>query len=187
MSETNRPAGPAAAEPAKGGSVTGAAGVPQPGDPTPPLALRDGEGYERRLESERGRWVVLYFYPTDDTPGCTVEACAFRDADEALREAGAVVWGVSPQDEGSHRRFSAKYRLNFPLLVDANHAAADAWRTWQQKSRYGRTYMGIARTTFLIDPDGRIARTWERVKADGHAQEVLSALREAQSERAGRS
>ena len=158
------------------------ANVPQPGEPAPPLGLRDGEGNERRLSDARGRWVVLYFYPTDDTPGCTSEACGFRDAEEALREAGAIVWGVSPQDERSHRRFAAKYGLNFPLLVDTDHAAADAWGTWQLKTRYGRSYMGVARTTFLIDPEGRIARTWERVKADSHAEEVLAALRQAQAE-----
>jgi len=161
---------------------TQSAHVPQPGEPTPPLALGDGQGNERRLTDERGRWVVLYFYPADDTPGCTTEACAFRDADEAFREAGAIVWGVSPQDARSHQRFSTKYGLNFPLLVDADHAAADAWGTWQLKTRYGRSYMGVARTTFLIDPEGRIARTWERVKADGHVEEVLAAVREAQSE-----
>lgn len=166
--------------------VHSTAHVPQPGEAAPALDLRDGEGNERRLENERGRWVVLYFYPADDTPGCTTEACAFRDAVEQLREAGALVWGVSPQDERSHRRFSTKFGLNFPLLVDTGHAAADAWGTWQLKSRYGRSYMGIARTTFLVDPDGRIARTWERVKPDGHAGEVLAGLREEQSERMAR-
>jgi peroxiredoxin Q/BCP len=167
-------------------TATETARVPQPGDAAPTLSLRDGEGTDRRLSDERGRWVILYFYPTDDTPGCTTEACGFRDARESLREAGAVVWGVSPQDEQSHQRFSQKFGLNFPLLVDADHAAADAWGTWQQKQNYGRSYMGIARTTFLIDPEGRIARTWERVKADGHVEDVLAALREAQAERKAR-
>ena len=161
--------------------------VPQPGQPAPTLALLDGEGNERRLAVERGRWVVLYFYPADDTPGCTTEACAFRDAVGTLRDAGATVWGVSPQDARSHRRFSAKYGLNFPLLVDADHAVADAWGTWQLKMRYGRSYMGVARTTFLIDPEGRIARTWEGVKPDGHAEEVLAALREAKKRSAASS
>ena len=160
--------------------------VPQPGEPAPPLALRDGGGTGRRLADERGRWVVLYFYPTDDTPGCTTEACAFRDAVEDLRAAGAIVWGVSPQDARSHRRFSSKHGLNFPLLADTDHGAADTWGTWQLKTRYGRSYMGVARTTFLVDPGGRIARTWERVRPEGHAGEVLAALREAQAEAAAR-
>jgi len=158
--------------------------VPQPGEPAPALALRDGEGILRRLADERGRWVIVYFYPTDDTPGCTTEGCDFRDAEQALRHAGAIVWGISHQDARSHQRFSAKYGLNFPLLVDEDHAAGEAWGTWQEKSNYGRTYMGTARTTFLIDPDGRVARTWERVKAAGHAEEVLAALEEARAGRA---
>ena len=161
--------------------------VPKSGDYPPPLALLDGEGNLHRLEDERGRWVVLYFYPTDDTPGCTTEACDFRDRADALREAGAVLWGVSTQGAASHRRFAAKYGLAFPLLVDEDHVAGEAWGTWQEKSNYGRTYMGTARTTFLIDPAGRIARTWERVRATGHADEVLAALREAQAARAAAS
>jgi peroxiredoxin Q/BCP len=163
-------------------AVTEATHVPRPGDATPPLSLRDGDGVERRLSDERGRWVILYFYPTDDTPGCTTEACGFRDAQESLRQAGAVVWGVSPQDERSHQRFAQKFGLNFPLLVDADHTAAEAWGTWQEKQNYGRSYMGVMRTTFLIDPEGNIARTWERVKADGHVEAVLAALREARAE-----
>jgi thioredoxin-dependent peroxiredoxin len=155
--------------------------VPQPGEMAPPLALRDGDGTMRRLADERGKWVIVYFYPTDDTPGCTTEACAFRDSQDALREAGAVVWGISAQGAASHQRFTKKYDLNFPLLVDSAHEAGNAWGTWQLKSQYGRDYMGTARTTFLIDPKGRIARTWERVKAAGHAEEVLAALREEQA------
>jgi peroxiredoxin Q/BCP len=161
--------------------------VPQADEEPPPLALRDGEGTMRRLADERGRWVIVYFYPTDDTPGCTTEACDFRDRSDQLREAGAVVWGISPQGQASHRRFAAKYGIDFPLLVDEGHAAATAWGTWQQKVNYGRPYMGTARTTFLIDPDGRIARTWERVKAAGHADEVLATLREAKAARASSS
>lgn len=158
--------------------------VPQPGEMAPPLALADGDGTMRRLADERGKWVIVYFYPTDDTPGCTTEACAFRDMQDALRDAGAAVWGISAQDAKSHQRFTRKYDLNFPLLVDTEHEAGHAWGTWQEKSQYGRSYMGTVRTTFLIDPEGRIARTWERVKADGHAEAVLEALREAQAERA---
>lgn len=150
--------------------------VPQPGELAPPLELLDGDGTLRRLADQRGRWVIVYFYPTDDTPGCTTEGCDFRDAAAELRAAGAIVWGISSQDAASHRRFSRKYDLNFPLLVDTDHAAGEAWGTWQEKSNYGRAYMGTVRTTFLIDPHGRIARTWERVRAAGHAAEVLAAL-----------
>jgi peroxiredoxin Q/BCP len=158
--------------------------VPQPGEMAPELALLDGDGTLRRLADQRGKWVVVYFYPTDDTPGCTTEACAFRDLQDALQDEGAVVWGISAQGAASHQRFTKKYDLNFPLLVDSAHEAGNAWGTWQLKSQYGRSYMGTARTSFLIDPDGRIARTWERVKADGHAEAVLEALREAKAEAA---
>jgi peroxiredoxin Q/BCP len=160
---------------------TAASRVPQAGEMAPPLALLDGDGTMRRLADQRGKWVVVYFYPTDDTPGCTTEACAFRDMQDDLRQAGAVVWGISAQGQASHRRFTQKYDLNFPLLVDSEHEAGNAWGTWQLKSQYGREYMGTVRTTFLIGPDGRIARTWERVKADGHAEAVLAALREEQT------
>lgn len=159
---------------------TTTAPVPQPGEMAPSLELRDGDGTMRRLDDQRGRWVIVYFYPTDDTPGCTIEACDFRDRMDALADADTVVWGISTQGAASHRRFTAKYDLNFPLLVDQDHAVGDAWGTWQEKSNYGRTFMGTARTTFLIDPEGRIARTWERVRATGHADEVLAALRKEQ-------
>ena len=167
-------------------SSTETAHVPQPGEVAPPLALRDGDGTLRRLSDERGTWVVVYFYPTDDTPGCTTEACAFRDLSEELRDAGAIVWGISAQGAGSHQKFTKKYDLNFPLLVDSEHEAGHAWGTWQLKSQYGKSYMGTARTSFLIDPEGRIARTWERVKADGHAEAVVAALREEQAAAAAR-
>ena len=113
-------------------------------------------------------------------------ACGFRDVQDELRDLSAVVWGISAQGQASHQRFTAKYALNFPLLVDEDHAAGMAWGTWQEKSNYGRTYMGTARTSFLIDPQGRIAHTWERVKADGHVEDVLATLREARAEAAAR-
>jgi thioredoxin-dependent peroxiredoxin len=160
--------------------------VPQPGEEAPPLALHDGEGILRRLSDERGRWVVVYFYPTDDTPGCTTEACGFRDAQDELREAGAVVWGISAQGAASHQRFARKFDLNFPLLVDSDHTAGRAWGTWQMKSQYGRSSMGTVRTTFLIDPEGRIAHTWEHVRAAGHVEEVLATIREAKAGAAAR-
>lgn len=160
--------------------------VPQPGEVAPPLELRDGDGVMRRLADERGKWVIVYFYPTDDTPGCTTEACGFRDVQDELRELGAIVWGISTQGQASHQRFTSKYGLNFPLLVDEDHAIGEAWGTWQEKSNYGRTYMGTARTSFLIDPEGRIAHTWERVRADGHVPDVLATLRQARAEAAAR-
>ena len=153
--------------------------VPRPGQAAPPVALADRDGTSHRLEEERGRWVVLYFYPKDDTPGCTTEACGFRDAGSELTERGAVVWGVSPQGAASKAAFSAKYDLEFPLLIDADHRVAEAYGSWVEKQQYGRTYMGVARRTFLIAPDGRIARTWEKVRPEGHAAEVLAAIDEA--------
>ena len=130
---------------------------------------------------QRGRWTVLYFYPKDDTPGCTVEACEFRDANETINERGADVWGISPQGAASKRAFSEKFGLPFTLLADEDHAVADAYGTWVEKQNYGKTYWGTARSTFLIDPDGRIARVWPKVKPEGHAAEVLTALDELQT------
>jgi thioredoxin-dependent peroxiredoxin len=151
---------------------------PAVGDAAPEVALPDEHGSFHRLEDQRGRWVVLYFYPKDDTPGCTTEACEFRDASQSLSDSGAVVWGVSPQDARSKAAFRQKYALPFPLLVDADHAVADRYGAWVLKQNYGKTYWGVARVTFLIDPEGRIARVWPKVKPEGHAGEVLAALRE---------
>ena len=157
--------------------------APEAGAEAPDVVLPDEQGTVHRLADQRGRWTVLYFYPEDDTPGCTVEACQFRDLDEAIRDAGADVWGVSPDSAASHRRFREKFDLPFTLLSDPDHSLAEAYGAWQLKSLYGRQYWGIQRSTFLIDPDGRVARAWPKVKADGHAAEVLTALAEA---RAGR-
>jgi thioredoxin-dependent peroxiredoxin len=157
--------------------VTTAPAMPEVGDEAPDFTLPDDTGAPRRLADERGHWVVLYFYPKDDTPGCTTEACQFRDADAGYRELGAVVWGVSILGSGSKAAFKAKFGLPFTLLADADHAVAEQYGTWLEKSKYGRTYMGVQRATFLIDPEGRIARTWPAVKADGHAAEVLDAIR----------
>lgn len=157
--------------------------VPQPGDPAPQIALLDDAGTPRRIADERGRWVVLYFYPRDMTPGCTVEACQFNDAGDELQAAGATVWGVSPQDARSHRRFRERHGLSFPLLVDTDHAAAEAYGAWGERSFLGKRFAGIARTTFLIDPEGRVVRTWEKVRPDGHAAEVLAVLRAMQGDR----
>lgn len=128
------------------------------------------------LSSFRGRPVVLYFYPADDTPGCTKEACAFRDASEDLEAHGAVVLGVSPDDEASHQKFTAKYKLNFPLLPDLGHQVADQYGAWREKNMYGKKSMGIQRSTFLIGPDGVVRKVWKRVSVDGHDQAVLAAL-----------
>jgi len=157
--------------------------MPNAGDPAPDLALPDETGTVHQLADRRGEWTVLYFYPKDDTPGCTVEACEFRDVDSMLRERGARVWGVSPQGASSKRAFREKFGLPYTLLADEEHAAAEAYGSWVEKHNYGKTYWGTARTTFLIDPDGRIAHVWPKVKAEGHAAEVLAALDEARTAR----
>jgi peroxiredoxin Q/BCP len=159
--------------------------LPAVGSVAPDFELPDDEGTPRRLADARGRWLVLYFYPKDDTPGCTTEACEFRDANETITERGADVWGISPQGTASKRAFREKFGLPFTLLADTDHAVADAYGTWVEKKNYGRTYWGTARSTFLVDPSGRIARVWPRVKPEGHAAQVLEALDEARSVPAG--
>jgi peroxiredoxin Q/BCP len=155
--------------------------IPEAGDPAPDIALPDETGTVHRLADQRGRWTVVYFYPKDDTPGCTVEACEFRDANETIHERGADVWGISPQGAQSKRAFREKFGLPFILLADTDHAVAEAYGTWVEKVNYGKTYMGVARTTFLVDPEGRIAHTWPKVKPEGHAAEVIAALDAAQA------
>jgi peroxiredoxin Q/BCP len=155
--------------------------MPNVGDPAPDIALPDDTGTIHRLSDQRGRWTVLYFYPKDDTPGCTVEACEFRDATEEIRERGADVWGISPQGPASKRAFRKKFGLSFVLLADGDHAVAEAYGTWVEKQNYGKTYWGTSRSTFLVGPDGRIAHVWPKVKPEGHAAEVLAALDAAQS------
>jgi len=150
--------------------------MPEIGDIAPPFTAKTDSGETVSLSDFRGQNVVLYFYPKDDTPGCTVEACGFRDALDALRAKGAVVLGISPDDEKSHARFKAKFQLNFPLLVDTEAAIATAYDAYGEKKNYGKTYMGVIRKTFLIDKEGKIARAWHKVKPEGHAQEVLEAL-----------
>jgi len=159
--------------------------TPAVGEPAPEVALPDEGGTIHRLSDQRGRWTVVYFYPTDDTPGCTVEACEFRDANETISERGADVWGISPQGAASKRAFREKFGLPFTLLADEGHAVADVYGTWVEKHNYGKTYWGTARSTFLVDPEGRIARSWPKVKPEGHAAEVIAALDEAQAVRAG--
>lgn len=146
------------------------------GKKAPAFALKDQDGTTHRLADYRGKPVVLYFYPKDDTPGCTTEACAFRDERPQFDASSAVVLGVSILDEKSKAKFAAKHGLNFPLLADADHAVAEKYGAWQERSMYGKTYMGVARVTYLIAADGTVARRWDKVKVDGHADEVLAAV-----------
>ena len=147
----------------------------QQGDPAPDFTLPSDGGEDVTLSSFLGRQVVRYFYPPDDTPGCTVQACDFRDAASRLEGVDAVVLGVSPDSVSSHRKFRDKHGLNFPLLADEERAVADAYGVWKRKKLYGRTFLGIERSTFLIDEQGRIAEIWRKVKPKGHA-DMLSEL-----------
>lgn len=151
---------------------------PLEGSKAPAFTLTADDGSKVKLSDQRGSPVVLYFYPADDTPGCTREACAFRDRARDLKQLGAKVFGVSPDDAASHQKFKKKFNLNFPLLVDADHAVAEKYGAWREKNMYGKKKMGIARSTFLIDADGKIAKVWKAVKVDGHDEHVLAALKE---------
>jgi thioredoxin-dependent peroxiredoxin len=155
--------------------------VPAVGERAPAVALPDEHHAVHRLADQDGRWTILYFYPEDDTSGCTTEACQFRDLHEAIVDKDADVWGVSPDGADSHIRFKTKYGLPFTLLSDEDHAVADTYGAWTLKDNYGKKYMGIMRSSFLIDPKGRIAHVWPRVKADGHAADVLAALEAAKA------
>ena len=150
--------------------------MPGAGDAAPEFTLPSDRGGDVSLESLRGRPVVLYFYPKDDTSGCTTQACEFRDSWAEVQARGAVVLGVSPDSVASHQKFRDKFSLPFPLLADEDHAVAEAYGVWGEKSMYGRKYQGILRTTFIIDAAGRIAHVFEKVKPKGHAAEVLDAL-----------
>ncbi|WP_234554151.1 thioredoxin-dependent thiol peroxidase [Thermus caliditerrae] len=147
------------------------------GSLAPDFALPDQDGRLHRLADYRGRWVVLYFYPKDDTPGCTKEACGFRDRMGDLQDLGAVVLGVSADGVESHKRFAEKYGLNFPLLADPERQAILAYGAWGKKKLYGKEYEGVLRQTFLIDPEGRIVKVWRKVSPEGHAEEVAEALK----------
>jgi peroxiredoxin Q/BCP len=157
--------------------------MPTAGDLAPEVALPDEHGAAHRLADRRGSWTVVYFYPEDNTAGCTTEACQFRDLHEDIGGLDAEIWGVSPDGAGSHAAFRAKFGLPFTLLSDEDHAVADAWGAWGEKVNYGRRYMGIIRSSFLVDPDGRVAVAWPKVRADGHAAQVLEALRAAAASR----
>jgi peroxiredoxin Q/BCP len=152
-----------------------------PGHPAPAFLLPDQSGKTHQLKDYRGRWVVLYFYPRDNTPGCTKQACQFRDANTPLERAGAVVLGVSPDDQTSHAKFRGKYDLPFDLLADAERQVCQAYGVWQEKTLYGRKHMGVVRTTYLIDPKGNVAHRWDKVKVAQHDEHVLEQLAKPQS------
>jgi peroxiredoxin Q/BCP len=146
------------------------------GIPAPDFELPDDTNTPRRLSDLRGKNVVLYFYPKDDTPGCTKEACNFRDDYSAYEKAGVVILGVSPDDVKSHAKFKKKFQLPFPLLADEDHQVCDLYRVWGPKKFMGREYQGVLRTTFLIDENGTIVKVFENVQPAGHSAEVLSAV-----------
>jgi peroxiredoxin Q/BCP len=146
------------------------------GAKAPDFTLPTHDGSKLKLSSLKGAPVVLYFYPKDDTPGCTKEACGFRDAKAGLAKHKAVVLGVSPDTPESHEAFRRKFKLPFTLLADTNHTVAEKYGAWREKNMYGKKSMGIARSTFIIDADGKVARVFKAVKADGHDKQVLEAL-----------
>ena len=149
-----------------------------PGKKAPAFALPDQEGKKHSLADYAGKPVVLYFYPKDDTPGCTKESCAFQDNLPKFKKGKAAVLGMSVLDSASKAKFAAKYGLEFPLLADEDHAVMEKYGVWQEKSMYGKKYMGVARTTYLIGPDGKVVKRWDGVKVDGHAEEVLAAVQQ---------
>jgi len=146
------------------------------GQKAPDFSVVDDTGKTVKLSDFKGKKVVLYFYPKDDTPGCTKEACNFRDGIAEIRKQGAVVLGVSADSAESHRKFKAKFDLNFPLLADTDKKIVEGYDVWKEKSMYGKKYMGIERTTFVIDKDGKISHIFPKVKVDEHYEEVLKAL-----------
>ena len=148
------------------------------GDKAPAFSTKDQDGKTVKLSDFKGQKVVLYFYPKDDTPGCTKEACSFRDLSAEFAEKGAVILGVSPDDTKSHVKFRDKHQLNFPLLADTEHKVAEKYGAWREKNMYGKKSMGIQRSTFLIDADGVVRKVWKKVSVDGHDQAVLEALAE---------
>lgn len=147
------------------------------GQTAPDFTLKNDAGEDVKLSSLRGKPVVLYFYPADDTPGCTTEACAFRDSRSAWSGVGAQVYGISPDDVESHAKFRKKFDLNFPLLADPGHAVADLYGAWREKNMYGKVSMGIVRSTYILDAMGKVTHLWKRVKVEGHDQKVIEALK----------
>ena len=153
-------------------------GMPAPGKKAPTFTLESSSGQEVSLAGLKGKSVVLYFYPKDDTPGCTIEAQEFRASLDKFKKKNAVVLGISPDDVKSHCKFIDKFDLNFELLADTDHALCDQYGVWVEKSMYGKKYMGVQRATFLIDGEGKLAKVWPKVKPEGHAAEVLEAVAE---------
>lgn len=153
--------------------------MPKEGNTAPAFTATDADGRKVSLKDFRGERVVLYFYPKDDTPGCTKEACSFRDAFSEYKKRGIKVLGVSPDNEASHKKFAAKFKLPFTLLADPDHSISDAYGTYGEKKFMGRKYMGVKRTTFLIDEKGKIKKIFEKVKPEEHAREVLDAFEES--------
>ncbi len=150
----------------------------QEGKAAPAFTLMSDDGTKVRLAALKGAPIVVYFYPKDDTPGCTKEACAFRDRRSDLQALGVHVLGISPDSIASHVKFRDKYQLNFPLLADPDHQVAEKYGAWREKNMYGKKSMGIQRSTFLIDGEGKVAKVWPRVKVEGHEQQVLDAVKE---------
>lgn len=148
------------------------------GKKAPAFTLNNQDGDRVALKDHHGQWVVLYFYPKDDTSGCTKQACQFRDGLPKFKKSDAVILGVSPDDEAKHRKFIAKYDLNFDLLADPEKKVLEKYGVWQQKSMYGRKYMGVVRTTYLIDPNGKVAHRWDKVKVADHGDAVLGKIKE---------
>jgi peroxiredoxin Q/BCP len=148
-----------------------------PGKKAPAFSLNDQHHKNHKLADYAGRPVILYFYPKDDTPGCTKESCDFRDNLRQFNASKAAVFGISILDEDSKAKFAEKYDLNFPLLADADHSVAEKYGVWQEKTNYGRQYMGIVRTTYLIGPGGKVAKRWDKVSVTGHVGEVLEAVK----------
>jgi peroxiredoxin Q/BCP len=148
------------------------------GKPAPAFDLRNQAGHSVQLRDLKSKWVVLYFYPKDDTPGCTTQACAFRDQSKDFTDRGVIVLGISPDDEQSHARFAARYKLSFDLLADPDHAVCERYGVWREKSMYGRTFMGVVRTTYLISPAGKVAHRWDKVKVEAHQAAVLTTIDE---------
>ena len=148
------------------------------GKKAPAFTLHADDGSKVKLSELKGNPVVLYFYPRDDTPGCTKEACAFRDRQDEIKALGAQVFGISPDTVASPVKFRDKFSLNIPLLADPDNAMADKYGAWREKNMYGKKSMGIQRSTYLIDADGKVAKLWKRVKVDGHDQQVIDALKE---------
>jgi thioredoxin-dependent peroxiredoxin len=168
---------PATKPPAKSKAAAAPAGVLEPGAKAPPFTLVDQTGTPRSLKDYAGGPLILYFYPKDDTEDCTAQACSFNDRLPALEKVGAAVLGVSRLDAKSKAKFAKKHGLTFPLLADEDGAVCSKYGTWVQKSMYGKSFMGVTRTTYLIDAKGTVARRWDKVQVDGHAAQVMDAIK----------